>query len=110
MRRVSLLALVALPLAASAVSGCNPPTTSVTMDAAVDDDVGNDAFIPDAYVPDVFLPDDPGAARAIFVLAPPTGSFFDLPWPTNLRTDAMGHPALSDFPNPRSTLVAGSSA
>ncbi len=75
------------------------------MDAAVVDDVGNDAFVPDVWAPDVFVVDDPGPARAIFVLAPPAGSFFDLPWPTDLRTDSTGRLVLTDFPNPHSMLV-----
>ena len=86
------------------VAGCYLPITQ-PVDAGLDatlDDVGLDAWA----APDAFLPDDPGPARAIFVLAPPAGSFFDLPWPTNLRTDAMGHPDVTGFTNPHSMIVA----
>ncbi|MFO0680805.1 MAG: hypothetical protein U0234_02085 [Sandaracinus sp.] len=88
-----------------AVAGCGTPAPE-SMDAAVESDAGRDAPPPDAWRPDVFLPDDPGPARAIFVLDPAmqTG-FFDLPWPTDLRTDAMGHLDLTGFDNPRSALV-----
>ncbi len=66
------------------------------------DDVGRDAVSPDA-----FLPDDPGAARAIFVLAPGTdGAFFDLPWPNDLRRTSDGHVDMTGFPNPNSRLFA----
>lgn len=76
------------------------------MDAAIDDDVGNDAFTPDRWAPDVFVPDDPGPARAVFVLSPADGAYFDLPFPSDLRVDAAGHPDLTGFPNPHSTVVA----
>lgn len=76
------------------------------MDAAIDDDVGNDAFMPDRWAPDVFVPDDPGPARAVFVLSPADGAYFDLPFPSDLRVDAAGHPDLTGFPNPHSTVVA----
>ncbi len=77
------------------------------MDAAVmmHEDVGNDAYVPDRWAPDVFVPDDPGPARAIFVLAPADGDYFDLPWPTDARLDAAGHPDLTGFSNPHSVLV-----
>lgn len=82
--------------------GCGPaPTISDggMADAAVDD-VGLDAGPTDA-----FLPDDPGAARAIFVLAPGVDeAFFDLPWPSDLRRTSDGHVDMTGFPNPNSRL------
>jgi len=49
-------------------------------------------------------PSTPGTPRAIFVIAPDAeGSFFDLPWPTDLRRTASGHIDLSLFPNPSFT-------
>lgn len=95
-----LLSVLALSAAACSTPGTDP------MDAAVPmEDVGNDAFMPDRWAPDVFVPDDPGPARAIFVLDPPADAFFDMPWPSDARVDATGHPILTGFQNPRSTLV-----
>jgi hypothetical protein len=95
-------------VAALALVGCGPILTYPDgggIDAAMDD-AGPDAWAPDAYVPpDAFLPDDPGPARAIFVLPTATSAFFDLPWPTDLRRDAMGHPDLTGFVNPHSALL-----
>jgi predicted esterase len=90
MRAFFSLSLVA------AMAGCTTPTPAADGggDSGPPDDAGIDAFVP----PDVFLPDDPGPAHAIFVLATPTaGTFFDLPWPTDVRTDAMHHPDMTGF-------------
>ena len=99
----ALSSVLLLGCVCSLALGCHSPPNDV--DAGMTD--VPDAFAPlDQYAPDVFLLDDPGPAHAIFVLAPATpGTFFDLPWPNDLRVDAAGHPDLTGFPNPHSTLV-----
>ncbi len=93
-RRLPLL-FAALAIACAPATGGN--------DGAMDDG-GIDVRI-DASGPDAFLPDDPGDARAIFVLAPGTdAAFFDLPWPNDLRTTSDGHVDMTGFPNPNSRL------
>jgi pimeloyl-ACP methyl ester carboxylesterase len=95
------LASVVLFLALSVIGcGASPATGDGGVPDATADDAGRDAAPVDA-----FLPDDPGAARAIFVLAPGVdAAFFDLPWPTDLRTTSDGHVDMTGFPNPNSIL------
>lgn len=84
------VALSAVALAASLVPGCG--TAPVAIDAGADD-AGTDAGL--GPVSPVF---DPAVLDG-------AGAFFDLPYPSDLRTDAEGHPDLSGFPRARGLIA-----
>jgi hypothetical protein len=90
------LALLATALPATSAIGCDEPTTPPSGDSSIDVDAGapHDAGPPPPVQP-VFDP------TAIAGDAP----FFDFPFPSDLRTDAEGRPALEGFPGSRG-LVA----
>lgn len=81
-------ASLAATLAAASVLGCAPI----------------DAHDPDGGAADAYRePEDAGPPRAIFSLPRGEGAdFFDLPWPSDLRTTSSGTIDVTDFPNPRS--------
>lgn len=86
-------ALIGGALTGGALIGCGPSDVA-PLDAGV-----ADALEPDAYR----VPEDAGPPRAIFAV--PRGddaTFFDLPWPSDLRLSAEGTVDLTTFPNPRS--------
>ncbi len=88
-------ALCALPLATVALVAC---------DGVVAPDAGTDAPLPFDAGPPVACAMDEGENRAVFSLPrgePVPGTFFDLPWPNDVRRAADGTPDLDGFPNPR---------
>jgi len=76
----------------------------VACDSGSVPDAGTDAAVPFDAGPPGACAEDEGENRAVFALprgeATP-GTFFDLPWPNDVRRTATGSPDMAGFPNPR---------